>query len=149
VSYVVKGMAELRAALKARADAFDAATRKGTADAAHLAETAMKRKLTTYSHPKGTPTTSPPGQPPALVTGQLRRSIRVEGPTRVGPSTYQARIGPTAVYGRIQELGGMAGRGHASYLPPRPYVSPVLAELTASGRLRDAYMAAWRAAMGA
>lgn len=35
---------------------------------------------------------------------------------RIGPT------GPSAVYGRIQQLGGQAGRGHAVTIPARPYL---------------------------
>lgn len=38
--------------------------------------------------------------------GNLRRSIMTEGPTPLGFARYVARVGPTAVYGRIRELGG-------------------------------------------
>lgn len=51
--------------------------------------------------------------------GTLKGSIRfaVEGNTlRIGPS------GPAAVYGRIHQLGGQAGRGQAVTIPARPYL---------------------------
>lgn len=148
MTYVIKGMGELRAALAARGKLADVATGRATADAAHLVERTMKAKLTEATHPAGTPTTSSPGSPPALVTGQLRRGVRIDGPVRVGPAVWKASIGPTSVYSRIQELGGTAGRGGISHLPRRPFVAPTLVELTASGQLRDVYMAAWRTALG-
>jgi phage gpG-like protein len=147
VGFVITGGVELRGAMKAMAEAADAATRAATATGAHLIEAEIKKKLTTSSHPKGTPTPSAPGEPPSLVSGQLRRSIKVEGPRKLGPGLYQARIGPTAAYGRVQELGGMAGRGRASSLPARPYVAPALKGLVADGRLARAYSDAWRTAM--
>ena len=148
VTVIVKGGMEFRAALDAIVKANDAATRAATAKGAHLIEAETKKALTTYSHPKGTPTPSPPGRPPAIVTGQLRRSIKVEGPTRAGVATYQAKIGPTAIYGRIQELGGMTGRGHKTRLPPRPYLEPTVTRLITSGRLGEVYREAWTAARG-
>lgn len=147
VQFVVHGTAKFVAALDAIVKANDAATRAATAKGAHLIEAETKKQLTSSSHPKGTPTPSSPGEPPSLVTGQLRRSIRVQGPAQVAPATYEARIGPTAVYGRIQELGGVTGRGHATTLPARPYLAPALEALIASGRLSAAYTEAWAAAM--
>lgn len=147
MGFIVTGGAAQRAGMKAMAEAVDAATRTATATGAHLIEAEIKKRLTTSSHPKGTPTPSMPGEPPSLVSGQLRRSIRVEGPRKLGPGMYQARIGPTAAYSRVQELGGMAGRGRASRLPPRPYVAPALKALVADGRLARAYSDAWRKAM--
>jgi phage gpG-like protein len=147
--FVVKGGIEFRRALQAVVDANDRATRAATAKGAHLIEAETKKKLTTSSHKRGTPTPSRPGEPPSLISGQLRRSIKVEGPTQLGPATYQAKIGPTAVYGRIQELGGECGRRGATTLPARPYLAPALSGLITSGRLGDVYSAAWRAAMEA
>lgn len=147
IQFVVQGTAKFVAALDAIVKANDAATRAATAKGAHLIEAETKKRLTSSSHPKGTPTPSSPGEPPSLVTGQLRRSIKVQGPTRIALGTYEARIGPTAVYGRIQELGGVTGRGHATTLPARPYLAPSLEALIASGRLADAYTEAWAAAM--
>lgn len=145
--FVVQGTAKFVAALDAVVKANDAATRAATAKGAHLIEAETKKRLTTSSHSKGTATPSHPGEPPSLVAGQLRRSVRVQGPARVAAATYEARIGPTAVYGRIQELGGVTGRGHATTLPARPYVAPSLEALIASGRLAAAYTEAWAAAM--
>jgi hypothetical protein len=71
----------------------------------------------------------------------LRRSITVEGPRAIGGGTYEAKIGPTAVYGRIQELGGPIWTG--AQLPPRPYLAPTVNALITSGRLRDVYVTAW------
>lgn len=80
-----------------------------------------QRQLGLSSHGKDTPTPAAPGEPPSLITGQLRRSVRMipKGPGHV-------QVGATTVYARIQELGGWAGSGHASYLPPRPYLKPAL-----------------------
>lgn len=147
MAFIVTGGSQLRGAMRAMSDAAEAATRKATATGAHLIEAEIKKALKQNTHQRGTPTPSQPGQPPALVSGQLRRSVKVEGPSRLAPGVYQARIGPTAVYGRIQELGGMAGQGRGTRLPARPYVAPSVATLTASGRLADTYTTAWRIAM--
>ncbi|MFG3287254.1 hypothetical protein ACGF3G_00320 [Streptomyces sp. NPDC048179] len=146
-SVEVIGLHQLTAALEGLVGTFDAATRTATAQASHLLEREIKQTLSTSSHPRGTPTPSRPGEPPSLITGTLRRSITVKGPTPLGRGRWEAQIGPTAVYGRIQELGGITGRGGATELPPRPYVRPSYEKLAASGALANLYYSAWRAAM--
>ncbi|MFJ8606376.1 hypothetical protein ACIRH0_04180 [Streptomyces sp. NPDC093675] len=141
----ITGLSQLNGALLALERDLQIATRTATAKAAHLAEAAIKQMLTTSSHPKGTPTPSNPGDPPSLVTGTLRRSTKVTGPVPAGMGRWLAEVGPTAVYGRVQELGGTAGRG--AELPPRPYVQPAFERLVASGAIRSTYYAAWAAAI--
>ncbi|MFJ5217165.1 hypothetical protein ACIP98_20885 [Streptomyces sp. NPDC088354] len=141
----VLGLTQLTGAFVALEHDLERATRLATAHAAHLAEARIKQMLTTSSHPKGTPTPSAPGEPPSLVTGTLRRSTKVVGPIPVGFGKWLAQVGPTAVYGRIQELGGTAG--HGAELPPRPYVQPAYEQLIASGAISRTYHTAWRAAL--
>ncbi|MEU1371998.1 hypothetical protein ABZ454_38815 [Streptomyces sp. NPDC005803] len=143
----VLGVTQLTHALQGMVASLDTATRLATAQASHLLEREIKKTLATSSHPRGTPTPSSPGEPPSLVTGTLRRSITVKGPLPLGIGRWEAQIGPTAVYGRIQELGGVTGRGGATVLPARPYVHPAYAKLAASGALTHLYHSAWRAAM--
>lgn len=140
------GIPEFGAALNAWAERASIAARQATASGGHAIEAKVKRKLTTYSHPAGTPTPSPPGEPPALVTGQMRRSVRVSTPAQVAPGTWETRTGPSVIYGRIQELGGRAGRG--SVLPARPYLAPSVAELLSSGELFRIMRDAWARAQG-
>jgi phage gpG-like protein len=138
----LKGAAEFKSALLGTISAEQAATRAAVAEAAHLIERTAKEKLAEKSHPPGTRTPSAPGEPPALVTGNLRRSISVFGPdpTTVGGFPgWTARIGPTAVYGRVQELGGDAGR---AMLPPRPYMQPAYDEV--HPLLRGIFVKHWR-----
>lgn len=143
----VEGLAQLNAAFESLAVSLNQATRTATAQASHLLEREIKQTLSTSSHPRGTPTPSSPGEPPSLVTGTLRRSITVNGPHPLGLGRWEAQVGPTAVYGRIQELGGVTGRGHATTLPARPYVQPAFERLAASGALARVYHTAWRAAI--
>ena len=89
-------------------------------------------------------TSSPPGQPPALQTGTLRRSVRPTAPHKIGFGAWEVRVGPTVVYGRIQELGGQAGRGRSVTLPARPYMKPALEK--AWPDLAAIYAGAWREA---
>lgn len=111
-------IASLVAALDGMGARGEAAAMAGAQAGALVAESAIKKQLSIYSHRKGTPTPSPRGSPPAVVSGTLRRSIQIE--TAVG----YVDIGPTAVYGRIQELGGYAGRHYSAKLPARPYLRP-------------------------
>ncbi|MGW2920425.1 hypothetical protein ACWDBF_21540 [Streptomyces angustmyceticus] len=143
----VIGVSELTGALTRLTSSFNLATRSATAKAGHVIEASIKEKLTTSSHRKGTPTPSAPGEPPSLVTGTLRRSIKVVGPHPLGMARWEAQVGPTAVYGRIQELGGPTGRGGATELPARPYVAPAYERVIATGAVSAIYHHAWRAAM--
>ena len=116
--------------------------------------------LTRFSHKRGTETTSPPGQPPALVGGHLRRSVRLYAASRTGAYTAESRVRPLIVYARIQETGGtvhahgkalrwMSG-GSAHFaksvtLPKRPYMGPTHRAVIANGRMRRAAVAEMRA----
>ena len=104
----------------------------------------VQRQLGLSSHDAGTATPSPPGQPPSLITGQLRRSVimRPKGKAHV-------QVGATAVYARIQELGGAAGRNHASQLPARPYLKAAMRKLAASGEMRKAAIKVIRSVLDA
>ena len=65
---------------------------------------------------------------------------------RSGKGQWTARVAPTTVYARIQELGGQAGRGHQSALPPRPYVSPAVTK--SALKARDAAIRVFRSYTG-
>lgn len=134
------GLPEFEAALTKLIARQAAATRVATGKAAHLIEKKAKENLSRGSHRKGEPTGSNPGEPPELVTGTLRRSISVTGPEVVGPATYKAEVGPTAVYGRIQELGGVAG--NYAILPPRPYLGPTI--VASQAEFAALFREAWR-----
>jgi phage gpG-like protein len=111
-----------------------------------VAETTLV-ELDRYTHPPGVPTNSPPGEPPALVSGDLRRSVRMTPPASSGARSAVV-VGGTVVYARIQELGGWAGRNHASYLPPRPYLKPASERIIESGKAGRAAVKAFAAALG-
>ena len=98
-----------------------------------VAMRAVQAELGTSSHALGTPTPSQPGEPPSLITGQLRRSVIMRPKGRA-----HVQVGATTVYARIQELGGAAGRNHASQLPARPYLKAAMRKLAASGEMRKA-----------
>jgi hypothetical protein len=107
----------------------------------------IRAQLTKRSHPRRTPTPSPAGQPPAKISGELARGVVTIRAVQVGPHRWSSAAGPTAVYARIQDKGGRAGRNHAATLPPRPYMAP--AERAMSARAGDiAQGAFYRAVFG-
>lgn len=132
------GVSDFKGAIDAAIARQLAATRVAVGKGAHLIEEKTKAALSESSHPKGTPTPSAPGEPPSLISGTLRRSVRVVGPSSIGKG-FTASIGPTAVYGRIQELGGIAGRG--SRLPARPSLSVGVKD--AGPELHSLFQEAW------
>lgn len=153
------GSAEWLAALKRKTAAVGWATNRAAAESARMVERQIKLTLRTYTHPPGTPTPSPPGSPPALVTGDLMRSVKVRGPLP-GRNAHVVRfqIGPTIVYSRIQELGGRVrrhNRGHMgpqvegayTRIPARPYVKPSVNAVRAS--VRRKFRSWWKEALKA
>lgn len=124
----------------------DRAGNSGGRAAAHAmgrqAEQEVKRQLSKRSHPKVTPTPSPAGQPPAKVSGDLHDSVRAEVPRAMGSYVWASKVGGHTVYWRIQGMGGVAGRNHASTLPPRPYLEPAMREDAA--RISEAGRRAFR-----
>jgi len=138
---VLRGVDRFIGAIDVKVEQMRRATIAATAKALHLIEKRTKQKLGLKSHRKGTPTPSGPGEPPALITGNLRRSIAVTGPAPYGPNGWRGTVGPTAIYGRVQELGGVTGRG---ILPARPYLEPSFDEL--HDEIRAIFVEAWRSA---
>lgn len=117
----VTGLAELRAKLTALPGKLDAATREAAVGGAKLMEVETQRLLGLRSHSRGTPTPSPPGAPPARISGDLRGSVQ-SGPPEGGAGTYRVSVQSGLAYSWVQEYGGRVGRG--SVLPARPYVKP-------------------------
>lgn len=87
---------------------------------AEAAQTAMRAAL---SHG---PAPSPRGTPPARRSGALERSVKARPALQTGPARWEAHTYSGIAYARIHEVGGWTGRGHATYLPPRPYVAPTV-----------------------
>lgn len=144
MAYVVlTGVQRLAGALTAIQRRQIAATREATSKALHLIERETKVELSTSSHRRGEPTPSAPGEPPSLVSGALRRSNQVEGPEPTGPTGWEGQVGPTIEYGRIQELGGVAG--HGVTLPARPYLGPAFDRVLPD--IAEIYRSAWAAAL--
>lgn len=149
-------IADLPLRINAIADALEA---RGAAAAANAMANEFHAELVDVTlrkstHGPGEVTTSRPGEPPALVTGTLRRSARIVPAAAAGSRAVAAvRVG--VAYARIQERGGTvtakrkpylrfqypAGSWHSVRsvkLPARPYMAPTLALLLATGRLRGA-----------
>lgn len=123
---IFTGIKELNAAFTAIQAKQAAASRAALRDSLSLVERTTKAMLTIGTHRPGEPTMSMPGEPPELVTGALRRSVKQSPIESLGPTRFQGDVGPTIEYGRIQELGGVAGRG--AILPARPYLQPAFEE---------------------
>lgn len=140
----VGGVGEWAAAIDGIEQRLTSATRRATADGLKLLERRTHGRLSRYYHPPNTPTPSPPGEPPARISGHLRGSLKPTGPYPVDGG-FSGRLGPTAVYSRIQELGGRAGRNHSVTLSPRPYLAPTVRD--ARNDLRQQYIDAWQHAM--
>lgn len=146
------GVAEFDAALQRLKVEANRACQRGANNAAKLVASETKKKLTTTTHPKGTPTPSRPGEPPSLVTGTLRRSVVIVPAVPLGGTAWMAQVGPTAAYARIQELGGKLGynprhgmwrHGLEGSLPARPYLVPTVEKLIADGSLWAAFASGW------
>jgi phage gpG-like protein len=137
----LRGFEEMLAALKAKGAKVQVGTPQALLKAGHRVEAEVKKLLSLSSHPPGTPTPSAPGSPPSLVTGNLRRSVRV-GDLDGGGTRWRVSVSSNTVYSRIQEFGG---RANHSSLPPRPYMAPGLA--LASAAVRDDLRQAWADAL--
>lgn len=150
--------------------------------AANVLADAIRTKLATYPHPHDPQAISPapPFKGPVgmlttgwgrnIIAGHLRDSVTVEAM----PYVHGAKVYPTAVYARIQELGGWTGGSrtlyahirrtptgfaqfigpyksgsHHTFLPPRPYFRPTVLEAATFGgsNLTRIYWEEWRDAM--
>lgn len=129
----VNGMDDVIAKLRLLRDRAPVTADLAASAMAAVVMRAVQEELGKTSHDPGTATPSQPGEPPSLITGQLRRSVIMK---RKGRGHIQ--VGATTVYARIQELGGDAGRDHRAHLPPRPYLAPTVKRLAASGALTKA-----------
>lgn len=140
------GAGAFKAALDAMGRRAHAATREAMARNLRVTRSLAELTLKRYEHPPGVPTNSPRGQPPAHVTGYLLGSLSPTGPTDTGRG-FTWQLGPTAVYSRIQELGGVCGAGHRTTLPARPYMRPTYDRLLHGGTWRRTLTSAWRRAL--
>lgn len=151
VQFHVDGADEWKDAAHAILERVRAATDGAVDDGLALIQQGAQQNLTYFTHPAGTPTPSAPGDPPALISGALRRSIKTRR-TKDGPNVFEGHVGPTIIYGRIQELGGRLGHNprhgmwrRPAFLPPRPYLRP--AAFNAAPKIRKLLVKAWSSAI--
>ncbi len=140
-------LGRIEAALQSRAAAA-AADAMALEFHTELVDVTLRRS----SHPRGAVTSSRPGEPPALVTGTLRRSAQIVPAVSAGPRAVSS-VRMAAVYARIQEKGGTVTARRAPYLrfqypggswhsvksvhlPARPYMRPTRDLLLATRRLQ-------------
>ena len=57
------------------------------------------------------------GDKPNIITGNLRRSIRMTPIVKVGRGDYWTKVGPNAIYGRSVELGYNGSKGYPFFTP--------------------------------
>ena len=139
-------------------------TAKTIVKRAEVVVVAETQKQFTGAHKKGTPTTAAPGSPPDVVTGMLRRSVKMT-PVIVSGIVASGSVYPSAVYARIQELGGdstapnwgskkakkatkkraaveavSTGR-HPIHIPARPFLEP--AHEAARPKIQDIATEEW------
>lgn len=142
MGFRMTGFEAMRAKLRQILGRVETATPAAVQRAGFEVQREAQRLLALSSHAPGTPTPSAPGQPPSLISGALRRSIEV-GEPQFRDGGWAIDVGPTIVYGRIQEFGGTAGNG--ATLPARPYMRPAWAVVTP--KIRDILEDAWRNAV--
>jgi phage gpG-like protein len=126
-------------------------------------ETAVKVKLTSSSHPEGSRTPSAPGEPPSLISGKLRRSLKRTPAMVTAPGCATCVLGSSLIYAPVHEFGPVtitAKRfpqlgnptvgffGRSVTIPKRPYMAPSMIELIASGMATRVSAEAWAAALG-
>ncbi len=99
------------------------------------------------NHKKGQPHVG--GSKPNVVTGTLRRSIHSEPVEQLSVGRYQAKVGPSVIYGRRIELGfrGSDSLGRNYRQPPYPYFGPAVE--AAQPLLDGIFTRAWARALGA
>lgn len=128
----------------------------GEAHKDHLVNVTLVRS---GAHPPVSQTPSPPGSPPAQMTGSLRRSVR-RTPGAGGGMHASSIVSANTIYAATQEWGGThhgnprmwlwlkyvgpeAVRRHGwvkevVHIPERPYLRPSRDEVIASGAVTDA-----------
>lgn len=116
----VSGLTRLRAQIAELPGKLDVATREAALGGARLMGVETQRLLNLRSHPRGTPTPSPPGAPPARISGDLSNSVHVDPAPEGAGGTYRARVQSGLDYSWVQEYGGSVG--HGATLPARPYI---------------------------
>ena len=134
---------------------------RGNVEAAQVVQRHARSLLARYHHGPMSRTPSPPGEPPAMISGRLAASVLVQrdgDDALVGPTSWaSSKNGP---YGRFLELGGEhAARNRTGYMwwredgfrhrarklskAPRPYLRPATEDAISSGEIYEAYWRRW------
>lgn len=150
-------MDEFERAVDSRVERLRLVTPSKLRDSVAHFELQIWGELMEHEHPPGTRTPSPPGGFPGNITGRLGDSLTTRGISfnasiqtltkLAGNSSWSVTFGPTAVYARIQELGGWTGKDHKSHLPARPYFRPGMTSQWAVGAflrgMKEVWSSAW------
>lgn len=155
--------------LRAIAAKVESAAPKASVQALSRAgETMAKLTLSTGAHAAGTPTPNPPGGPPGLISGDLRRSVARAPAVPSGPATWSQALGSVIIYAAVQEHGATIHAGSSGYLankatgqffvvpggakdyvkiPARPWMKPAVERLISSGLGQKAAISAFEAVL--
>lgn len=159
IKVTFSGLPDLLTAIESMKTRIDAATGRATSQGGQSIVNEAKANFI-GSHPVGFPHVG--GPTPNVVTGNLKRSIRTQTLQPLGQGKYRITAGPTAIYGRIIELGGTITPKDAHMLswigasgrrvfakkvviPPYPYFRP--GYLTALSKMNEIFTSAWRKAL--
>lgn len=137
---------KFEAALTNWSDDLPTQNEEAAVEGAEFIKELVQANLLLFPHPRGTPSLAPEWTGPVgYITGQLRDSVDVVVP----PIRGYAKVQVTAIYARIQEIGGWTGNHHTSYIPPRPYFRPMVEEVdtTGPGGMEHIFWEHWRRAM--
>lgn len=150
IKITINGLSDLTSALDAVKARLDIATRQATIEAAQR----LQSNAVSNFNVAPAPTTR---------TGNLQRSIKSSPVMQQGIGKYTIKVGPTAIYARIIELGGTitpkeakmlswisGGKrvfAHSVTIRPHPYFEP--AYVRTVGQLRPIFESAWRKALEA
>ena len=151
--------------LRAIAAKVESAAPKASVQALSRAgETMAKLTLSTGAHAAGTDTHNPPGGPPGLISGALRRSVARTPAMPSGPATWSQALGSVIHYAAVHEFGPVTitaknfpvlGNptvgffGKSVTIPARPWMKPTVEKLISSELGAKAAIAAFEAAIDA
>jgi hypothetical protein len=119
------GVREVQAAFEKVSAQADLASREVLAKSSAVVVAAAQGNFQ-GAHKRGKPHVG--GAAPNVVSGDLRRSIRMEPILRTGFASYMTSVGPHVIYGRRVELGYIGsgkGRGHQT-TRAFPYFDPAI-----------------------
>ena len=109
----------------------------------------VRVQLSMGQHARGTKTGSVAPAPPWRITGHLSQSVKTSRARKITAYSWSGEAGPTAIYSRIQELGGSTGWQHRTRLPARPYAAPAwrIVKSSVTPSFKRAWTASTKAAL--